>query len=313
MKPNSTTANWLAAWSRIAAVLAVALAAATCSPGSLPGSPSPILSGGGGGRYDGTLTYRRLRGPFAINESEQSMSMALVLAAADQFTAQFQTSGGSSGNLQGRLNGVLDNGAFTATLLVTVPADTNPASTLSVGPGVFFRPRAAVTCQGRGEATGSFSGLNLTWTVGEITYTDCAGLVTSSDSRATATSPIPQLDQIRANVVVTILPGTTIAEGTCEDGTRGFPFSVEIAETTGIDVALDDTIVVEERLASGAVRVTREDNPLTTLRGGGKRSYSACSPEIRATRTYQAFFTGLDANANEIRFSTPLVTLGQSN
>lgn len=290
---------------RLLAAVAVASVIAACSPGSLPGSPSRIEFGGGGGRYDGTLSYRRIGGDFLINESPQSMSMSLVLAAADQFTAQFQTAAGSTGSLQGLLTGALNNGTFRATLLATVPADS-PVGTLGLGPQEFFRPRAAVTCEGRGEVTGSFSGLNVTWTIGAINYTNCR-LITSSEAQATAVSPIPQAPPNRANVVLTIFPATTIRQGTCPNGRSGFPFTVEIAETNGVRVTLADTILVEEQRGAQVVRTERVDNPFTTLQGGEKRRYSACSP---FSGTYQAFFSGRDANGNTVRFSSPVITFG---
>ena len=39
--------------------------------------------------------------------------------------------------------------------------------------------------------------------------------------------------------------------------------------------------------------------------GGGRRSYSVCSP---TAGTYQAFFSGVDANGNGLRVSSPVVT-----
>lgn len=296
---RTTSSRWLLA------ACALTLSATACSPGSLPGSPSPILVGGGGGRYDGTLSYRRVGGAFAIDESRQSMSMSLVLSVADQFTAQVQTAGGSRGSLQGRLNGALNGGTFTATLLVSTPADTLGPGVAGAAPQV-FRPRVAVTCEGRGEVTGTFAGPNVTWTVAAITYSNCTGLVTSLQAQATAVSPIPQAPLNRANVVVTIFPGTTVPRGTCPNGQSGFPFTVEIAETNGIGVTLDDTIVVEQRRGRQLVNVERVDNPFTTLPGGEKRRYSACSP---FAGTYQAFFTGRDAKGNALRFSSPIITL----
>ena len=267
----------------IVAALAASVGIMACSPGSLPGSPSRIEFGGGGGRYDGTLSYRRIGGDFLINESEQSMSMSLTLAAADQFTAQFQTAAGSAGSLQGVLVGALNDGTFEATLLVTLPADS-PASSLSLAQQGFFGPRAEVTCEGRGQATGSFSGLDMTWTIGAIDYSNCR-LVTSSQAQATATSPIPQASPTKANVVITIFPGTTIREGVCEGGARGYQFTIEMAETNGVAVTLDDTLTVEERRGGQVVDVDREDMPFTELGAGEKRRYSACRPiSSRPTR-----------------------------
>ncbi|OFW48803.1 MAG: hypothetical protein A3G77_17795 [Acidobacteria bacterium RIFCSPLOWO2_12_FULL_68_19] len=284
------------------AAAAATLGGAACSQGSLPGSPTPILVGGGGGRYGGTLSYRRIGGGFSIDESAQSLSMSLVLSAADQFAAQFETSGGSRGSLQGTIDGALNAGTFTATMLVSTPAET-PGAAGGLG-GSVFGPRALVTCEGRGEATGRFSGIAVTWTIDSIRYDNCIGLVASSEAQATAISPIPQAGA-RATVVLTILPGTTVSRGRCENGTDGFPFTVEIAETSGVGLTLDDTIVVEERRAGQVVSTRHLDNPLTTLRAGEKRRHSACGPR---PGTYQAFFSGRDANGNTIRFASPIVT-----
>ncbi|MBI4264117.1 MAG: carboxypeptidase-like regulatory domain-containing protein [Acidobacteria bacterium] len=306
----------LLAW---VAVLAVVLASAACSPGSLPGSPSPLLSGGGGGRYDGTLTYRRVGGAFSINEAAQSLTMSLQLAAEDQFVAQFQSSGGSSGSLQGALNGTLSDGRFRATLLVTLPADTaavRSVASIEKGSsrGIFgapvgsVEPRVLVTCEGRGEVTGTFTGTRVDWSVGDIQHTGtCTGLVTSQTATATATSPIPSVNLGRANVIITVFPGTTIPEGTCLDGSRGFPFAIEVAETNGVAVTLDDTLEVEERRGTQVVRRFTEENPVRSLAAGERRRWSGCNDQAG---TYQAFFTGTDANGNRIRFSSPIITFG---
>jgi hypothetical protein len=303
------TTTWRAALGGMLVALIAAVSVASCSPGSLPGSPSPILTSGGGGRYDGTMSYRRLGGNVAIDESNQRMTMSLTLGASDQFTAQFDSSAGSRGSLQGRLNGALNSGTFQATILVTIPA-TGVASSIPFG--LFaFRPFADTgnTCEGRGEATGSFSGLNLTWTIGTITYSNCT-LLTSAQAAATAVSPIPQTQSpgaTRANVVITIFPSTTITRGSCPDGKSGFPFTVEIAETAGVAVTLDDTIIVEQRRGGQVVSTDREDNPFTTIAAGEKRRWSACSQD---SGTYQAFFSGKDAHGNSMRFSSPLITFG---
>lgn len=295
---------------KLCAVLVVAMGVAGCSPGSLPGSPSPILSGGGGGRYDGTLTYRRVGGSFAVNEAAQGMTLSLELTADDQFSAQFTAAGGSRGSLQGTLNGALNNGTFLATLLVTTPVSRVAASTIA-GFGSFFRPAADgdLGCDGRGDVTGTFSGPNVTWT-GSITYPNCPGLVTTSQAQASAISPIPRAEPARARVIITVFPGTTIQLGRCDNGTQGYQFTVELVETAGVAVTLDDTFVVEERKGGGQVVSSRTDNPFTSISAGEKRRYSGCEP---ATGTYQAFFSGKDANGNDIRFASPLVTFGRPN
>lgn len=288
---------------RLLTLLTGAATALSCSPGSLPGlpgSPSPISVGGGGGRYDGTISYRRLGGAFVIDESQQRMALSLVLNATDQISGQF-TAGGSTGSLQGTVNGALNNGTFVATILVNVSAETPAVSAASALPT--FRPRADVTCEGRGEATGSLSGPNITWTIGAIEYTNCAGLRTSSQANATAVSPIPQRPS-RANVVLTVYPGAIIRAGTCPNGTRGYPFSVEVAETAGIAVTFNDTIEVVERRGSETI-TSNVDSPLTSLPAGGRRLYTACGTTVG---TYQVFFTGTDANGNRLRVASPVIT-----
>jgi len=288
-----------------AAAVGAAVTVGACSPGSLPGSPSPILTGGGGGRYSGTIAYRRVAGSFAIDESAQSLTMSIVLSAEDQLAAEFDSTGGSRGSLAGRVTGALNDGTFLATLIISMPAETPAGALIGLTANV-FRPRAAVTCAGRGEATGRLSGAEVTWTIDRITYDNCAGLVTSLDARANALSPIPQ-PAARASVVLTVLPGTSVPRGRCENGEDGFPFTVEVAERSGIGFTFDDTIVVEERRAGQVTSTRRLDNPFTTLGAGERRRHSACSP---FPGTYQAFFSGRDARGNALRFASPIVTFG---
>lgn len=278
---------------RLAWALAL-LACNACSPGSLPGSPNPITVGGGGGRYDGTLTYRRLGGVFNINENAQSLSMSLQLAAEDQFNARFDTSAGSHGSLQGILapGGTLTSSAFRATLLVSVPATSTGGTS---------------TCEGRGDATGTFSGTQVTWTTGAISYDNCAGLSTAQQASATATSPIPA-QPTAAAVIVAVSPSTRIVQqSTCADGLAGFAFVVEFRETSGLSVDLDDRVTVEERRSNQTVIRTTSENPVRTLAGGERRTFAACGHE---PGSYQVFFSGHDQNNNAIRFASPVVTFG---
>jgi hypothetical protein len=46
--------------------------------------------------------------------------------------------------------------------------------------------------------------------------------------------------------------------------------------------------------------------PFTDVAGGSRRTYNACSP---VAGTYQAFFSGTDANGNRIRVASPIVTM----
>lgn len=262
------------------------LGMAGCAPGTLPGTPTPITFGSGGGRYDGTQTYRRVSGTFAVNESVQAMTVSLELVAGDQFSGQFTSADGSRGTLQGTVAGTLSSGTFQATLLLTTPANVD------------------LRCDGRGNVIGTLSGRTLTWTIGSITYSNCPGLETSSQAQATAVNPFPLGNPGQARVIVSIFPGTTVQGGRCEDGTQGYPFTVTLSETGGTAVTLDDTVQIEQRRGTQIV-TSLQDNLFTRLAGGETRRYSVCET---SASTYQAFYTGRDSNGNAIRFGSPLVT-----
>jgi hypothetical protein len=273
-------------------LLAFGLAAvAACSPGTLPGNPSSVTISGGGGRYNGTITTRRLGGNYTISELAQALTLSVTVRGADQISGRINV-GDSVGTLTGTLTGNLASGSFQATILIPTPAQQGGTTTI---------------CEGRGTVTGLLSGVNLTWTSASLTYGNCPGLTTSSQAQAVAVSPIPEATPNRANVVISIVGGTRVAAGICPGGAAGFPFTVEIAETAGIDVTLDSTFVAEERRTSGAVSVDTVDVPFTDLRGGTRRTYGACS---QAPGTYQAFISGTDANGNRIQAASPLVSLG---
>ena len=271
--------------------LVTAAAAAACSPGTLPGSPSPVLVGGGGSRYNGTITTRRLGGNYAITEAAQRLDLSLALRDVDQITGRFE-SGETSGTVQGVLRGDLSNGTFDATVLVQTAARQSGATT---------------TCEGRGQITGTLSGANLSWTGGPIAYANCPGLTISSDARAVAVSPFPDTSGTSANVVITVLGGAFVPRGTCTTGRGGYPFTVEMAETAGVTVMFDATFRVEEGRNVGGTSSNQLDMPFTSLDGGSRRAYGACS---LAAGTYQAFFSGTDANGNRIRVASPVVTIG---
>jgi hypothetical protein len=270
----------------------LALVAATaCSPGTLPGTPSALTVGGGGARYNGTLTMRRVGGNYTISELAQALTLSLTVRGADQITGRIDALT-NTGSLTGTLTGNLAVGSFQATMLVSTTAQQGAATT---------------TCEGRGDVSGTLSGLNLTLTSTSVTYDNCPGLTTSSQAQAVAISPIPGAPINRANVVISIIGGTHIARGTCAGGIPGYPFTVEIAETTGINVTLDPTFVAEERRGGGGLSTSTQDMPFTDLPGGTRRTYDVCSP---TTGTYQAFITGTDAGGTSIRTASPLVTLG---
>ncbi len=270
----------------------LALVAATaCSPGTLPGSPSALTIGGGGARYNGTLTTRRVGGNYTISELAQALTLSLTVRGADQITGRIDAIT-NTGTLTGTLTGSLALGSFQATMLVSTTAQQGGATT---------------TCEGRGDVSGALSGLNLTLTSTSVTYDNCPGLTTSSQAQAVAISPIPGAPINRANVVISIIGGARVARGTCAGGIPGYPFTVEIAETTGVNVTLDPTFVAEERRGAGGVSASTQDMPFTDLPGGTRRTYDVCSP---TTGTYQAFLTGTDAGGTRIRTASPLVTLG---
>jgi hypothetical protein len=276
-------------WTRFFLLVAVASIAGACSPGTLPGSPSPLAVGGGGARYNGTITYRRLSGGYTVSEAAQSLNLSLVMHGADQVIGRFQV-GGTAGTLSGVLSGSLASGTFQATTLVVTPAAMGGTTT---------------SCEGRGQVTGTLAGVNLTWSAPSITYDNCPGLSTTSAVQAVAVSPIPGSFGNIASLSITILGSTTVVRSTC-GGLPGYPFTIEIAETAGIDVTLDSTFTVEERRNFGGVSVTVLDMPFTEVDGGSRRTYNACSP---VAGTYQAFFSGTDVNGNRIRVASPIVTL----
>jgi len=275
--------------SRIA-FLVLAAAAAACSPGTLPGSPSPIVVGGGGGKYNGTITYRRLGGNYTISEASQALTLSLALRDVNQIIGRFET-GESSGSVQGVLTGDMSNGSFDATVLITT--DARQGGTAS-------------RCEGRGQITGILSGLNLTWTGGSIAYDNCPGLTISSQAQAVAVSPIPDASPTRASLVITVLGGATVPRGTCASGIAGYPFTVEMSETAGVNVSFDSQFRIEERRNTGVGSSTTLDMPISGITGGTRRTFATCSP---VAGTYQAFFSGTDARGNRIRVASPVVTL----
>jgi hypothetical protein len=265
--------------------------AAACSPGTLPGSPSLVTTGGGGARYNGTLTTRRIGGTFTIVETPQTLSLSLTLRTPDQITGRLDV-GGNAGTLAGSISGNLASGSFQATMLISTPAQQGTVTTI---------------CEGRGNVAGTLAGLNLVINAASVTYDNCPGLTTSSSGQGLAVSPVPGSTPNRANVVISIIGGTRVALSSCASGVPGYPFVVEISETNGINVTLDATFVAEERRASGGMSVDMFDMPFTDLPGGTRRTYYVCTP---SAGTYQAFISGTDASGTRIRVASPLVTLG---
>jgi hypothetical protein len=273
------------------AFLVTAAALAACSPGTLPGSPSPILVAGGGGKYNGSITYRRVGGNYAITETAQPLTLSLSLRDVNQIVGRFET-GESSGSVQGVLTGNMSNGTFDATVLILTTARQGGTTS---------------NCEGRGQITGLLSGLNLTWTTGSIAYDNCPGLAISAQAQAVAVSPIPDSSATAARLVITVLGGATVPRGSCASGIAGYPFTIEMSETAGVNLTFETRFRIEERRGSGVVSSTELDMPFYTISGGTRRTYTACSP---VAGTYQAFFSGIDANGNRIRVASPVITLG---
>jgi hypothetical protein len=271
-------------------ILALVTAAA-CSPGTLPESPSVVSVGGGGARYNGTMTTRRIAGNYSIVEGTQTLSLSLTIRGTDQIQGRID-SGGNAGSLTGTITGNLASGSFQATLLIVTPAQQGGA---------------AISCEGRGDVTGTLAGLNLTLTATSVTYGNCPGLTTSSQAQAVAVSPIPGSTPNRANVVISVIGSTHVAAGTCPSGAQGFPFTVEIAETNGINVTLDSTFVAEETHGGGGKTTTTSDMPFTDLLGGTRRTFNVCS---LTAGTYQSFISGTDAGGTRIQAASPVVTFG---
>ena len=273
---------------RAAMALATLAALAACSPGTLPSAPSPVLSAGGGGRYNGTITYRRLAGPYTITEGAQTLSLSVTLRESDQINGRFE-SAASSGSIHGIISGTLANGTFEATAMVTSIAQNGGAT---------------VSCEGRAQVSGTLSDAALTWTSSTISYDNCPGLMTTSQAQAVAVSPIPGALPGLAALTVSVLGGTSVSLGACGVA-GGYPFTVEIAESAGVRVTFDTRFAVEERRNFGALSSSELDMPFTNLAGGERRRYSGCSA---SAGTYQAFFSGTDANGNRFRVSSPIVT-----
>jgi hypothetical protein len=277
-------------WAACLALFALVAPAYHCSRGALPGSPTSVSSVGGAARYRGTLTYSRLSGGFRVDPPQQRLDLSIVLGATDQLSGRFEAEG-SSGSLQGVVQGSLSSGSFTATLLV---------STQVTGSG------GGQLCEGAGQVSGEFVGRDVTWRASDVTYDNCPGLVAQSEADAEAFSPVPGNYAGRANVVVSVRPSSSISRGTCSGGSQGWPFTVVALESGGVDVQLDQTFTVEERSASGVPSRSVIETPFRTLTGGGQREYQVCAP---SAGTYQAFFAGNDARGNRVRFASPLITL----
>jgi len=266
------------------------MVAAGCSPGALPGSPSPIGAVGGAARYDGTLTFQRVSGGFQLNAAARKLDLSIVLGTGDQLSGRF-AAGDTTGTLLASLDGTMSSGHFQGTILVSTPATAGGATSI---------------CEGRGQVSGEFSGRNVSWTASDIRYDNCPGLLVGSQAQAIAVSPVPGAFGGGANVVVSVLPGANVREGRCPAGGSGWAFTVLVAENAGIDVRLDPAFAVEQRPATGPAIRTTFDTPFTVLAGGARREYEVCAP---LAGTYQAFFSGTDARGNRVRFASPVVSL----
>src|SRR5258705_6706489 len=182
-------------------------------------------------------------------------------------------------------------GSFDATVLITTDARQGGRTS---------------RCEGRGQITGIPSGLNLTWTGGSIAYDNCPGLTISSQAQAVAVSPIPDASPNRASLVITVLGGATVQRGTCASSIAGYPFTVEMSETAGINVSFDSQFRIEERRNTGVGSSTTLDMPISGITGGTRRTFATCSPPAG---TYQALFRRARPSGNRVRLGRPRVTL----
>ena len=160
------------------------------------------------------------------------------------------------------------------------------------------------TCEGRGQVTGTLSGVNLTLTSTSMTYDNCPGPDDqlagaggrrqpdsgSAGNRANVLDLDPRRHARRRRHVRERLPGFSVHRGDCRNRRH-------------------------QRHARPDVRRRRAPRHRCRVRqharhavygpaGGSRRTYGACSP---VAGTYQAFFSGTDANGNRIRAASPLV------
>src|SRR5258705_13598990 len=134
----------------------------------------------------------------------------------------------------------------------------------------------------------------------------CPGCTTSSQTRAVAVSPIPDASPNRGSLVSTVLGGATVQRGTCASGIAGYPFTVEMSETAGVNVSFDSQFRIEERRNTGVGSSTTLDMPISGITGGTRRTFATCSP---VAGTYQAVFSGTDPSGNPISVASPVVKL----
>jgi hypothetical protein len=268
-------------------VCAALAAASACSPGTLPGSPTPFTPGGGG-RYSGTMTIGRAAGP-PFNSGARPLDLSLVVGSGDQLSGQF-TAGDAVGSVTATLNGSMSAGSFSGAILVSLPVTLGGA---------------VVTCEGIQTVSGTLSGRDVSFATppsSVMSFDNCSGLLTTVSAAGTATSPVPGSLGNRARLVASVVPGTNIPESTC-DGAPGYAFTVTLSELSGVAITFDDTYRVE-RLNQPPTDVAM---PLSSIEAGARRSIDVCSS---STGFYQAVFTGQDANGNGVVAASPVVTMG---
>ena len=264
----------------------LALAIASCSPGTLPGSPTPFTPGGGA-RYSGTMTIARVAGSQSFGTGQRPLDLSLVLGPMNQLTGQF-AAGDAVGSLTAELSGSLTTGTFVGQILISLPVT---------------QAGAAVTCDGIQDVEGTFSGGSVTFAASfPLGYRVCPGLLTTVSAAATAISPVPGAIGNRANVIVTVSPGTTIAEGTCESGV-GYGFTITLVETAGVAVTFD----ADYRLIQFDEPIVDVSMPVTGIGGGGRRSFTVCRA---SAGLFQAVFRGRDDNGNTVLAASPVLTVG---
>ena len=257
------------------------LAISGCSPGTLPGSPTPFTPGGGA-RYTGTMTIGRLAGtPF--NTGQRPLDLALVLGPGDQLAGQFSAAD-AVGSITTTLTGSMTSGTFTGQILLSLPV-------------------GGTTCDGIQDVEGTFNGSSLTMsTPTPFGYPNCPGVFTTVSAAATAASPVPGVIGNRANLIVTVTPGTAISDNSCENG-AGFGFTITLVETSGVEAEFESEYLVIP-FDEPAVETSM---PISKIAAGGRQSFGICRP---SAGFFQAVFRARDVHGNRVLAMSPVLTLG---
>jgi len=229
------------------------------------------------------MTIARIAGSGSFNTGSRPLDLSLVLGPKDSLTGQF-SAGDAVGSLTAQLTGSLTTGSFSGQILLSLPVDS-------------------ATCDGIQQVEGTFTGGNLAFATSvPLSYPNCSGLATTVGATASAISPVPGRSGNRANVIVTVSPGTTIPEGTCESG-AGFGFTIALEETSGVEAEFDPTYLLLQFDAPPA----DVSMPLSRLEAGARQSFTVCRA---SSGFFQAVFRGRDSNGNRSLALSPVLTLG---